>query len=57
MTFGLSIVFDDQTLGRPGLSQGMKDEIRAMRTSGMSIAKIVNELGVSGGVVCKVVNG
>jgi DNA invertase Pin-like site-specific DNA recombinase len=43
-------------LGRPGLSQRMKDEIRAMRATGMSMAKIANELGVSAGVVCKVVN-
>jgi len=43
-------------LGRPGLSDAMKDEIRAMRGSGLSMAKIANELGVSAGVVCKVLN-
>jgi DNA invertase Pin-like site-specific DNA recombinase len=43
-------------LGRPSLSQQTKDEIVAMRSSGMSMAKIAKELGVSAGVVCKVAN-
>ena len=43
-------------LGRPSLSQQTKDEIIGMRSSGMSMAKIARELGVSTGVVCKVAN-
>jgi DNA invertase Pin-like site-specific DNA recombinase len=44
-------------LGRQPLSEGTKSEIVSMRSTGMSMAKIAAELGVSAGVVCKVVNG
>ena len=43
-------------LGRKPLSKTTKSEIVAMRSTGMSMAKIANELGISAGVVCKVVN-
>jgi DNA invertase Pin-like site-specific DNA recombinase len=42
-------------LGRPGLSELTKQEIVAMRATGMSMATIAMELGISAGVVCKVV--
>ena len=43
-------------LGRKPISNSTKNEITAMRATGMSMAKIANELGISAGVVCKVVN-
>jgi DNA invertase Pin-like site-specific DNA recombinase len=43
-------------LGRKPISNAMKTEIIAMRATGTSMAKIANELGISAGVVCKVVN-
>lgn len=43
-------------LGRKPISNSTKNEIIAMRATGMSMAKIANELGISAGVVCKVVN-
>jgi len=43
-------------LGRKPISNSTKTEITAMRATGMSMAKIANELGISAGVVCKVVN-
>ena len=43
-------------LGRKPLAHQTKQEIVAMRATGMSMAKIANELGISAGVVCKVVN-
>jgi DNA invertase Pin-like site-specific DNA recombinase len=46
---------DGTKLGRPGLSELTKQEIVAMRATGMSMAKIAVELGISTGVVCKVV--
>jgi DNA invertase Pin-like site-specific DNA recombinase len=46
---------DGTKLGRPGLSELTKQEIVAMRATGMSMAKIAVELGISTGVVYKVV--
>ncbi|GAB6054651.1 recombinase family protein [Magnetospira thiophila] len=43
-------------LGRPPLSENTKHDIKAMRATGMSMAKIANHLGISSGVVCRVVN-
>lgn len=43
-------------LGRKPLSDETRAEIVAMRATGISMAKIANELGISAGVVCKVVN-
>ena len=43
-------------LGRPSLSEETKSEIVAMRSTGMSMAKIANELGISSGIVCKTLN-
>ena len=43
-------------LGRKPISNAMKTEIIAMRATGTSMAKIANELGISAGIVCKVVN-
>ena len=43
-------------LGRPAISQGMKDEILAMRATGMSMNKIAGEIGISKSVVVRTVN-
>ena len=43
-------------LGRPAISQGMKDEILAMRATGMSMNKIAIEIGISKSVVVRTVN-
>ena len=43
-------------LGRPAISQGMKDEILAMRAAGTSMNKIAIEIGISKSVVVRTVN-
>ena len=43
-------------LGRKPISDELKSEITSMRATGMSMAKIAAELGISAGVVCKTVN-
>tara|TARA_B100001964_G_C13664098_1_gene350332 strand:+ start:271 stop:501 length:231 start_codon:yes stop_codon:yes gene_type:complete len=43
-------------LGRKPLSDQTKTKIVSMHSTGMTMAKIANELGVSAGFVCKVVN-
>ena len=50
-------VANGKKLGRPGLSETTREEIRCMRASGMSMKRIALELGVSAGAVCGVVNG
>ena len=44
-------------LGRPAISQKTKDEILAMRATGMSMNKIANAIGLSKSVVVRTVNG
>ncbi len=43
-------------LGRPGISQNMKDEILAMRATGMSMNYIATEIGISKSVVVRTVH-
>jgi DNA invertase Pin-like site-specific DNA recombinase len=43
-------------LGRPAISQATKDEILAMRATGMSMNKIAGEIGISKSVVVRTVN-
>jgi len=44
------------TDSRKPISNSTNNEITAMRAAGMSMAKFAKELGISAGVVCKVVN-
>ena len=43
-------------LGRKPLSDNNKNEITAMKPTGVSMAKISNELGISAYIVCKLAN-
>ena len=43
-------------LGRPGISQDMKDDIQTLRKTGLSFNKIAQQVGISKSVVVRTIH-